>query len=139
MKKLEYTVPYGKAIVNTDSQSFVFKDTQFILGPNIELIEIAEICIDADHRGQGYGHQLLKEIIDDYKDCAIVLKAEPMFNTFETFLNCSADEFILMRNRIINFYKNNGFCDINNFIGYEYGTAMMYNNMYYDILLERIK
>ena len=116
-----------EAKVTLDSNSFAAQDVKSITKhPVLEILSIQskESC-------KGHATKTLDKIVNNNTDKLIILKAEPMFDTEEEWKACKdLDDRIA---KLVRFYENRGFTNINDLVGYEYAVAMCYKNeVYYD-------
>lgn len=124
---------YGgaEAVLGTSRNSFMCTSIQPLL-PGTKIIEI--ISLRSNNEKQGDATRLLADIVEEFKDYAILLKAEPMFDTVEEYDACLNRTERL--DRLIKFYGKRGFASINNIVGYSCGEAMCFKNHAYTTLSE---
>lgn len=109
--------------------SFISNDVLEIMGEDTSLFEI--ILLKAEVKSKGYGTKLLTEFLTDitsnHPQCPIVLQAEPMYVTVEEHNTALSDgSFDTTLDRIVSFYKKNGFESINHLVEYSNAVAMLY-------------
>lgn len=122
---------YAFAICVNNSESFQAQDLRRETNKIIEIESIVSLR-------KGYGAELLKEICDTFRDYAIILKAEPVFENLEDYEECSDEEYFNYLNNLIRYYESHGFVNINDCIGYEGAAAMMYSKDYSGEMLKSI-
>jgi len=112
----------------TDGRSFILRDIVGVIAKNnINATAIEIITLKSSVKGAG--RELLKSFCDTHAESAIVLKAEQMYDTQEEYEQaCVSGEFDKSLEKLVQYYKSNGFIDINNYVGYNSACAFIFGN-----------
>lgn len=124
MEQKEYVYESAVAHVNLTPCGFMVYDCEGLV-PNVPVVAIESL--ESAIRNQGHATGVLKKIADDYEDCIILVKVSPPIDPEVV----GKAEFRAKLEELIRFYENRGFCSINDYVRYECGEAMCYNNAHY--------
>lgn len=104
-------------------KSFIIDDVSYFTEDKIiEIISIKSTI-------KGSGRNLLNYFCEFFCDYAIVLKAEPMYDTFDEYLSaCESGKLNTSITKLSKYYESCGFIDINFYVGYEHSIGFLFNN-----------
>ena len=131
-KMIILTYKSATAKLTFEGTSFMWQDIDgLVSNPIVEILSLK-----SEEQNKNHGTGLLKIITDKYNNHLIILKAEPMFKTEEEWAACLDLDARL--EKLKEFYIKRNFKSINDFVGYELGEAMCYNNNAYLKLRQKI-
>lgn len=118
--------------LDSEHGSFVLQDVRAVAS-SCELLYSSIIEIDSfkvSYPNKGFGSLFIKNYLSEIPDDAIViLKAEPIYDSENEWDDAlKSGDFDNSLKLIESFYSKNGFLNINELVGYEYGQAMIYGN-----------
>ena len=122
----------------SDESSFVSSDVSGVLkrqGIEANVIEI--ILLKSTVKGEG--RKLLNAFCEEHSTFAIVLKAEPTYNTEDAYeAACVSGEHTKSLNKLKQYYASNGFVNINDLTCYYGACAFLYENEIGEKVLQAI-
>ena len=108
--------------------SFISRVINEIVNANNINVEVIEI-ITLKSSVKGSGRELLKLFCNSHNESVIVLKAEPMYDTEEKYVEARVfGKFDKSLEKLNEYYKSNGFIDINSYAGYNSACSLIYGN-----------
>jgi len=123
--KNNYVLKFHNAKTNSE-ESFVCDDINGLMPDLKEFLSIDSIIVDEDCRNKGIGSKVLIEICESNNDRLIILVSEPL--VFKYPGEPIDEEYTEILNRLDRFIIKNNFITINDYVGYEYKKAYVYNN-----------
>lgn len=127
-KVIKYGTGYGSYItiqVDKDIESSFMMEDFRAMFPNMKAVEILDIYVRPTERNNGVGSNLIKTIVDEYNDHAILVGCGASMKEYPE--EPSDSEKVDIAHKTAEFYKKNGFEDVNDQIAdYEFKIAMLY-------------
>lgn len=117
--ELDYNDQRGQNFLYDDIMSYGFSPRRFI--------EILHIEVDRDHRRCGVGSKLIGDLMDEYPNLPIFVKAGILDEHLYELLRKERKLKEYIYENIVPFYERNGFADVNDTsLGYQEFVIMCY-------------
>ena len=127
---LEYIISNECSFVSLDVAGLLHKN-------NIEANVVEIISLKSSVKGEG--RKLLNQFCEEHNTFAIVLKAEPMYDTVDAYNQaCVSGKHTEGVESLKRYYSSCGFVDINDLTCYEAGCAFLYANVIGEKVLQAI-